>query len=92
MRNAFLFTAVLFSLATAATAAEQKKDAQPQSTQTEQTQMARYDASGSMDHASSTKSDCMPAQGKHSQPKNRQDNSEGDPQASQNQVEYGGAG
>jgi len=31
MRNAFLITAVLFSLATAASAAEQKKDAQPQS-------------------------------------------------------------
>jgi len=92
MRNAFLITAVLFSLATAATAAEQKKDAQPQSTQTEQTQMARYDADGSMDHASSAKSDCMPAKGKQSKPKHRQDNSEGDPQASQNQVEYGGAG
>jgi len=92
MRNAFLITAVLFSLATAATAAEQKKNAQPQSQQTEQTQVARYDADGSMDHAASTKSDCMPAKGKHSQPKNRQDNSEGDPQASQNQVEYGGAG
>ena len=91
MRNAFLITAVLFSLATAATAAEQKKDAQPQSTQTE-TQVARNSADGPMDHASSTKSDCMPAAGKQSQPKNRQDNSEGDPQASQNQVEYGGAG
>jgi len=91
MRNAFLITAVLFSLATAATAAEQKKDAQPQSTQTEQMQVARYDADGSNDYAS-TKSDCMPAKGKQSQPKNRQDNSEGDPQASQNQVEYGGAG
>ncbi len=32
----------------------------------------------------------MPAPGKQSQPKNRQDTSEGDPQASQNQVEYGG--
>ena len=92
MRNAFLITAVLFSLATAATAAEPKKDAQPQSTQTEQTQVARYHADRSMDYASSTKSDCMPASGKQSQPKNRQDNSEGDPQASQNQVEYGGAG
>ncbi len=92
MRNAFLITAVLFTLATAATAAEQKKDAQPQSTQTEQAQMAHYDADGSKDYASSTRSDCMPASPKRSQPKNRQNNSEGDPQASQNQVEYGGAG
>ena len=92
MRNAFLITAVLFSLATAASAAEQKKDAQPQSQQTEPTQVARYHAKGSKDHASSNKSDCMPASGKQSQPKNRQDNLEGDPQASQNQVEYGGAG
>lgn len=92
MRNAFLIIAVLFSLATAATAAEQKKEAQPQSKQTEQTQVARYDADGSMDHASSTRSDCPPAPGEQSQSKNRQDNLEGDPQASQNQVEYGGGG
>jgi len=92
MRNAFLITAVLFSLATAASAADQKKDAQPQSKQTEQTQVARYDADGSKDYASSAKSDRRPKPGKKSQPKNRQDNSEGDPQASQNQVEYGGGG
>ncbi|HYN15305.1 MAG TPA: hypothetical protein VES66_05895 [Terriglobales bacterium] len=92
MRNALLITAALFCLATSALAADEKQNAQPQSKQTEQTQMARNDADGSMDHASSAKSDCMPKAGKQSQPKNRQDNSEGDPQASQNQVEYGGAG
>ncbi len=94
MRNAFLITAVLFSLAAAATAAEQKKDAQPQSQQNEQVQMARDDADGSMDHASSAKSDCMPKAGKHSKPKKnkQQDEPEGDPQASQNQAEYGGGG
>jgi len=54
--------------------------------------VARNHADGSRDHAASTKSDCLPALGKQSQPKNRQDNAEGDPQASQNQVEYGGAG
>jgi len=92
MRNAFLITAVLFSLATAASAADQKKDAQPQSQPTEQTQVARYDAGGSKDYASSAKKHHMAKPGKQSQPKNRQNNAEGDPQASQNQVEYGGAG
>jgi len=92
MRNAFLITAVLFSLATAATAAEQKKNAQPQSQPTEQIQVARYDVDGSKDYASSAKSDRMSKPGKKSQPEHQQDNSEGDPQASQNQVEYGGAG
>ena len=92
MRNAFLVTAVLFSLATAAAAAEQKKDAQPQSKPTEQTQMARNNDDGPTDYASSAQSDCMPAPGKQSQTRNRRNNSEGDPQASQNRVEYGGAG
>jgi len=92
MRNTFLITAVLFWVATAAVAADQKKDAQQQSPQTEQTQMARNDAYGRMDHASSAKSDCAPKTGKHSRQKNQQDDPEGDPQASQNQVEYGGGG
>lgn len=92
-RNPFLITAVLFCLATAATAADQKKnDAQPQSKQTEQTEVARNDAGGPMDHASSTKSNCLPKAGQPSQPKNLQDDPEGDPQASQNEVEYGGGG
>ncbi len=94
MRNAFLITAALFSLATAVTAADQKKDAQPQSPQTEQTQVARYDADGSKDYASSAKSDRKPKAWEHSKPKKnkQQDGPEGDPQASQNEVEYGGAG
>ena len=92
MRNTLVTTALLFSLATAAMASDKKKDVQSQSQPSEQTQVARYDADGSKNYASSTKSDCVPAPGKQSQPKNRQDNSEGDPQASQNQVEYGGAG
>jgi len=91
MRNAFLITAVLFSLATAATAAGQKKDAQPLSQQTEQIQVARY-ADGSKDYVSSAKRHRMPKSEKQSQPKNLKSNSEDDPQASQNQVEYGGAG
>jgi hypothetical protein len=94
MRNAFLITAVLFSLATAATAAEQKKDAQPQSKQTQQVQMTRSDADGSMDHTSPAQSDCMPKAGKHSKPKKnqQQDDPEADPQAPQNQVKDGVAG
>lgn len=92
MRNAFLITAVLFSLAVAATAADQKKnDAQPQSHQTEQTQMARNTTDGPADSAASTQSNCMPA-ATQSQTKHRRSNSEGDPQASQNHVEYGGGG
>lgn len=94
MRNALLITAALFCLATSALAADEKQNAQPQPNQTEQTQMARNDADGSMDHASSAKSDCMPKAGKHSKPKKneQQDDPEGDPQASQNQVEFGGGG
>jgi hypothetical protein len=91
-RNAFLITAVLFSLATAATAAEHKNnDVQPPS-KTEQTQVARYGADGSKDDATSTTSERTSKVEKKSQPKHQQDNSEGDPQASQNQVEFGGAG
>jgi len=90
VRNAFLITAMLFSLAAAATAADQKKnDAQPQSQpQTEVTQMARNNVDGPA-NASSTQSNCEPA-AKPSPAKRRCENSEGDPQASQNHVEYNG--
>ncbi len=94
MRNALVTTAILFCLATAAVAGDQKQDAQLQSRQTKQTQMARNDANRSMDHASSAQSDCMPKAGKDSAPRKnkQQDDPEGDPQASQNQVEFGGGG
>ncbi len=93
MRNTLLTTAILFCLAAPSMAADQKKNAQPQSKQTEeQTQVARNDADGYRDHASSAKSDCMPKPSKQSKPKNAQDDPEGDPQAAQNQVEYGGGG
>jgi hypothetical protein len=92
MRNSFLITAVLLCLATAALASNQKKDGQPQAKQTEQTQMARNDADGSMDRATSAKSDSTPERRKRSKRKSQQDNPQGDPQASQNQVEYGGGG
>lgn len=92
MRNTFLIAAVLFSMATAALAADRKNVAQPESQQVEQTQLARNDADGSMDHASSKKSECPPKRQKHSQRKNQPDDRQGDPQGSQNQVEYGGAG
>jgi hypothetical protein len=54
--------------------------------------MARNDADKSMDGASSAKSDGAPEQRKRSKRKNQQDDLQGDPQASQNQVEYGGVG
>ena len=90
MRNTLVTTALLFSLATAAMASDKKKDVQSQSQPSEQTQVARYDADRSKNYASSAKSDRMPKPGKQS--KDLQKDSEGDPQASQNQVEYGGAG
>ena len=92
MRNTLVTAVLLLSLATAAMASDEKKDVQPQSQPTEQTQVARYDADGSTDYASSAKSNRMPKPGKRSKVKNLHKDSEGDPQASQNQVEYGGAG
>ena len=88
MRNLLLITAMLFSMAAAASAADQKKnDAQPQSQQqTELTQMAR---SNTDVYASSTQSNCESA-ARPSPAKRRCENSEGDPQASQNHVEYNG--
>jgi len=93
MRNGLLITAALFCLATSVLAANDQQNAQPQSKQAEHTQMARYDAEGSMDQASA-QSNCMPTTGQNSKPsKNKQqDDPEGDPHASQNRVEYGGAG
>jgi hypothetical protein len=91
-RNAFLITAVLFCFASFATAAEQKKDLASQSAQGEQqVEMARNDAGAGMVHASA-KSECAPKQTSESKLKNIQDDREGDPQASQNEVEYGGGG
>jgi len=92
MRNTFLITTVLFCMATAALAADRKNVAQSESQPVEQTQMARNDAGGSMDQATSTKSNCPTKRQKRSQRKNQPDNRQGDPQGSQNQVEYGGAG
>jgi hypothetical protein len=92
-RSSFLITAVLFCLATAAMAADQKnKDAQPQSSQTEQIQVARKDASGSMDTDASISSDCVTKTSPRTNQNSAQDDSEGDPAAPQNQVEYGGGG
>jgi hypothetical protein len=90
MQNALLTTALLFCLATAGMAADQKKDAQAESKQTQQTQTARNDADKAMDYASSVKGDGMPQSG--GQFKDLPDRPEGDPEAPQNQVEYGGGG
>jgi len=91
VRNALLITAMLFSLVAAATAADQKKnDAQPHSQPAEAAQMARNHVDGPAAYAASSRSDCVPPSAQ-SQTKPRRKNSEGDPQASQNHVEYGGA-
>ena len=90
MRNALLTIAIVFCLATASRAAGQKKSAQLQPKQSQQNQMARKDSDGSMEYASSATSGCTPTSGKQLKP-NPAD-PEGDPQAAQNQVEYGGAG
>lgn len=92
MRNALLTITIFFCLAAVSTAADQKKSPRAQPEQTQQTQVARNDTDGSMDDASSAKSDCMPKAEKQSKPKNTQPDPEGDPQASQNQIEYGGGG
>ena len=93
MRSTFLTTAILLCLGTAAVAADQNKDAQEQSQQAEQTQMAHYyEADKSMDHASSAKTHNAHKHGTHSKRNNQRSKPEGDPQASQNQVEYGGGG
>ncbi len=92
MRNTFLITAVLFWLATAAVAADQNKDVQQQSQPAEQAQMARNDAGGSTEHPASPKTECPPTTKKYPQREHQQDGLEGDPQAPQNQVEYGGGG
>jgi len=92
-RNAFLMTAVLFSLSTAALAANQKQDgAQSQPQQAEPKQMARYEAGEYGEYASPTKNKHKAKAEKKSQPEQQQEKPEGDPRDSQNQVEYGGAG
>jgi hypothetical protein len=90
-RNAFLITAVLFCFANFATAGEQKKDSPPQSKQGEQVEKARNDAGASRVYASA-KSECVPNPTSELKLKNTQGDLEGDPQASQNEVEYGGGG
>ena len=91
MNRNTLMVAVVFCLATAALAADQKKNSQPQPKSIEQTELAQEHAQSSFDYASSARSDCDPKTGKESG-KNEVHASEGDPQTSQNQVEYGGGG
>jgi hypothetical protein len=88
MRNSLLTAAVLFCLATAAMADNQKKDGEAQTKKAEQTQMARNEADRSKDYAFSVKN-CVSESGES---RSLQDNAEGDPAAPQNQVEYGGGG
>jgi hypothetical protein len=92
MRNLLLTAAIMLALSGASMASEQKKDAQLQSNQTEQTHLARNDASGPMDPDASVTFDCSPRPSYRSKQNNTQDDSKGDPQAPQNQVEYGGGG
>jgi Ni/Co efflux regulator RcnB len=97
MRNALLTIVILSCWATASMAADRRDNGQQQSKQVEHTQEAgdgqqqskraehtrvtRNDADGSfMDQASSGRGDCTPKP------------PEGDPEAPQNKVEYGGGG
>ncbi len=91
MNRNTLIAAVVFCLATAAFAADQKNHAQPQPKSTEQIEMAQEHHQGSVGYVSSRKSDCDPKPEKESGTKETHV-PEGDPQASQNQVEYGGGG
>jgi hypothetical protein len=92
MRDLLLTAAIMLALTGASMASAQKNDAQPQSNQTEQAQVARNAARSSMDTDASMRSDCLPNTSNRSKQKSAQSDSEGNPDASQNQVEYGGAG
>ena len=91
MRNTALTIAILFCLATASMATDQKESS-AQSNQEQQTKMARKGGDGYMHDASCAQTDCVPRPEKQSKPDKAQHDPEGDPQASQNQVEYGGGG
>ena len=92
-RNVSLIAAALFCFASFAMATEQKGQSAPQPQQTEQQMnVARNDANAHMHGDASSMSECPPDHRKHSNSKQMQGDPEGDPQASQNQVEYGGGG
>lgn len=90
MKRTVLIPTVLLCLATAASAADGKKDAQPQSGHIRQMKMTRTEADGPMTNPVSRKDNCDP--GKASDLKNTSDGQTGDPEAAQNRVEYGGGG
>ncbi|HKN37291.1 MAG TPA: hypothetical protein VJX16_28945 [Terriglobales bacterium] len=94
MRNLLLTAAIVLALAGSSMASEQKKDAQSQSNHTQQVQKSGSGPDGSMDHASPAQGNCTSKAGEPSNPQKdqQQDHPEGDAQASQNQVEYGGGG
>jgi hypothetical protein len=92
MHNPLLTAAIMLALTGASMASEQRQDARPQSNQTEQTEVAGNDVGGSMDADASISSDCAPKTSHQSKQKSAQDDLEGDPDAPQNQVEYGGGG
>ncbi len=85
-RKMFLASAVLFCLPVLA-AAEQKP-AQPSADTAKQTQS--YEQAGMNSDAVVNAGKCEPQSGKEVNPK--QAEREGDPEAPQNQVEYGGGG
>jgi hypothetical protein len=91
-RNTVLITAVLFCFAGFAMAAEQEPQSKGQAQKAqEEAEVARNDAKPHIDSVASNKGNCVP-KGEKSTPKTMQNGPEGDPQASQNQVEYGGGG
>ena len=92
-RNAFLTMAVLFCFASLATAANHKKGSVPQSPQSQQqSEISGNYTPVAMDGNASAKTECAPNMEPESNANYMQHDPEGDSAASQNQVEYGGAG
>jgi hypothetical protein len=93
-RNTFLITALLFCFASFAVAAEHKKQSAPKPQQdAQQVEKACDNTDAEGDGNSSNKNDCgSKGEKSKSKSKHMQEDPEGDPEAPQNHVEYGGGG
>ena len=92
-RNALLIATVLLCFAGFATATEHKKQSAPQSQNpAQQNEMYAQSTEVHINSDASAKGECRPKADTHSKTNLLRDDPEGDSQASQNQVEYGGAG
>ncbi len=91
-RKMFLVSALLFCLPLLASGAEQKREPAPKSHSAAQPEkVGNYDEA-KMSRDADVSSDCTPKFGMESKMKDKREQPEGDPQAPQNQVEYGGGG